>query len=1291
MKQNTTISSLFDQALEYTDQKQYQLAIQSYDQIVCIQPDHAISYNNMGILFNMNGQFEKAEYCFDQATQIDPYYANAWFNWGNTLKDQKNFDLAIERYKMAIACNSTFAEAYNNMGDCFGEKNRFDLSLLAYENAIKINPKIEGVYYNIGNLYYRIHRYQRSLDFFKHSIAIQPDYKDAHYHMSFLYLIMGDYEKGFREYEWRLKRGPITGDNFAQPCWDGQPAKDKTLFVYSEQGFGDNIHFCRYLSMIAGKVKKIIFGAREEQVRLFKTISNVDEVIGQGEKLPQFDIHCSVMSLPYLFQTNAKTIPCNTPYFFPDFYSQSSELYEFIEKQAGDLLRVGIVWGGNPEYKSDKKRSIPLEKMDQLFKISGIRWFSFQKGLYSKSIKMYKNTIVDLSHYFEDFYDTAMGLSQMDLLITVDTSVAHLAGALGIPFWLMIPSQSDWRWLLDRSDSPWYPTCLIFRQAIGDDGWQTVLDQVCNALRSAMSDTPDCSVKKHFHEGLAQYRSQNYHHSCIAFQKVLSTNPISWEAEYNLSGLFAKQNFRHYAILFGQRACRRHTQKAQVWQHLGKQYIQCQDIHRAINCFGHAQQLSDFKNARINYDMGRLLLLNGQWQEGLQWYEYRRTCNILPERRKYDMPQWDGQPFKNKTLLLYSEFLGKSLIMYLRFAPLVKQLGGTVVLETTTGIYRLAMSALRVDRIFYYPGNQDSEPVSAFDIQASLESIPYLLNIPKHAIPHDAPYLQPKIRHIPLTSYIQSFGSTLKIGVSWFSEPSKINGYSQIISQLMPIFQLEDVTFFHIGYHPLSLIDSINIPDELKDLSIFLDDSHDMASAIAQMDVIVSFDNLVGHLAGAMSEKVYMILPHLPEWYWQMDSSLSHWYPSMRLFRVKTPSDGQTILQEMIERLSHEPHKKHGSTENLNPLDADTLYLHGIGYFEGLTGCHIHTRSFFDAIGAYMPVLESDIQLPKRLNISADYLKNNIISKNLKVFNLAICPIHQLDALVSCPGVKIGYVVWESTSIPDDWIKSLSHADILWTPSQWFRQILINHGMDSHSIQVIPEGINEQVFKPDGPVFQSLKNINAYKFLYVGKLEERKSPIESIVTFDYTFKDIPNVRLVLSTQIFKNDFDYKTFIQALRLRHPEKILCVGPFSKNSDLASLYRSCDAFVLPTRAEGWGLPIIEAMACGLPVIVTGYSGLTEFATHENAYLIDYKMADIEKPLGWQFQSNSTDYGQWAEPDFLHLKDIMQYVWKNKEKAKERGIKASHDILSHWTWDHAAKKAIAALTQLKDKSFNV
>ncbi|ETR72748.1 MAG: TPR repeat-containing protein [Candidatus Magnetoglobus multicellularis str. Araruama] len=946
-------SLLFEQALLLTDQNQANEAIRYYQEIISIQPDHAIAYNNLGILFNQQKDYQKAETCFKKATQLDKTYANAWFNWGNLLKETKDCDHAIEKYSQAIKNKPLFAEAYNNMGECFGALDQFHKAIEAYETAIKINSQLVGSYYNLGNLHYKKYHYQRAREYYQQCIVLQPDYKDAHYHLGFASLILGDYTNGFKEYEWRLKRSPFTGHFLKQPVWDGKAGSEKIVFVYCEQGFGDNLHFCRYLTVMAKNVKRIIFGCRDEQARLFKTISGVDQVIIQGEKVPRHDYHCSLLSLPFLLQTNPDTIPCNIPYVFPKSLPSHSDLIHTIDHHAADMVRVGIVWGGNPNNKNDAIRSISLKELAQLFSISGICWFSFQKGPQVKDILDYASQLVDLSEYFDDFYDTAIGLSQMDLLITVDTSVAHLAGALGIPFWLMIPSQPDWRWLLDRSDSPWYPSCQIFRKNVHDSDWQPVLKQIKASLSKMMSQIIHPETQALFENGLQQYHQNNYDRARIAFQKVLSVNPIVWGAEFNLSQLFARQGDIPTSIFYGCRASRRHICEYITWKHLGKQYHKCADKKNAVQCLKNAQQSSD-------------------------------------------------------------------------------------------------------------------------------------------------------------------------------------------------------------------------------------------------------------------------------------------------------------------------------------------IFVHAIGCFDGCTGYHIHTRSFFDALAKYVPVHKSEMQLDD-FDQSIAYMNNEIVPHNKDVFNIAIRSIHQLDILSSCPGIKIGYVVWESTCIPDDWLDSLANADILWTPSQWGKQILINHGIHKDTIQVIPEGVNEQIFKMDGPGLKSLNAFNAYKFLYVGKFETRKATAELIVTFDYAFKDNNNVRLVLCTSTHKKDFDINAFIQSLNIRHPEKIIRVGPFVSNSELAALYRSCDAFVIPTRGEGWGLPIIEAMACGLPTIVTGYSGLTEFVSKENAYLIDFKMETIQSPLGWLIESTTTDYGQWAEPDFMQLSDIMQYIYQHPEEAKARGRLASHDIHSRWTWDHAARKAVDALKYLR------
>ncbi|KPA09869.1 glycosyl transferase group 1 [Candidatus Magnetomorum sp. HK-1] len=1283
MKNNTQISgnALFDQAIQWTDQGDPQKAMKCYEQLIQIQPNNATAFNNMGILFNQFSQYENASICYKQAIRIKADYSNAWFNWGNVLKNQEQYKQAIDKYTNAIKFNPNFFQAYNNLGECWAALENFDAATQSYTKAIQINPNAAGSYFNLANLFYRIHERERGIEYYKKSIACDPNFGDAHYNLSFALLLSGDYVNGFKEYEWRLNRGPFTGDCFSQPFWDGSAVPDKTVFVYSEQGFGDGIHFCRYLTIISERVGKLIFGCRKEQANLFKTIIGVDDIIIPGDKIPEFDLQCSLLSLPYLLKTDADSIPCNTPYIFPDLSKSYKKLDDVIQGK-GALFRVGIVWGGNPENKNDALRSIPLKQMARLFSIPNIQWFSFQKGPQAADAKNFTQQLIDLSEFFIDFDDTAHGLYQMDLLITVDTSVAHLAGALGIPFWLLIPFQPDWRWLLDKTDNPWYPTCYIFRRDLHEN-WDQVLDRVEDGLKAMIFQKPHPVAKSLFDYGIQLAQQKNEAMACVAFQKALSIYPRMWEAELNLSALFAKADIFFAAVQYGLRASRRQIQSSLTWQHIGKVYHKYGDILSAIKYYKKAKEIAP-DDPKINYEFSQLLLLDGQWTEGLALYEYRKFCDDLPKRRKYKLEYWDGKPFKNKTLLLYSEFQKESLIQFIRFVPLVKQYGGKVILETPPEMYRLFVDYPGIDRIFYFNDRLDSESESIFDLQASLQSLPYILSLSKEDISHQEPYIKARKEYVPLLHHISCHAKKIKVGISCFDEREKNFPFSHLFEQLSQFFQLKDVSFFQIAFR----IPDYMSHDDMIDLSPFLDDYCDLAGAIANMDIIISTDNAIGHLAGAMRKPVFMILPKVPNCYWQMNSQKSAWYPTMTLFRQSSMNNWQTVLQKVLKNLvefcSNSKQSQKEVFSLINTVSKESVLINAIGFFDGFSGYHVHTRSFFNALKTFAPVLETEMQLDSRLKNSIQYIKNEIIPSNQKIFNIAIRSIHRMDVLSGCPGTKIGYVVWESTHIPEDWLSALSCADILWTPSQWGKDVLISNGIKEEIIDVIPEGVNTKAFKINGSRLKFLDDINAFKFLHVGKFEIRKGSEELILAFDEAFKDNANVLLILCSHTYKKEFDFQNYIKSLNLKNPQKIIRVGPFAKNEDLAALYRSCNAFVMPTRAEGWGLPIIEAMACGLPTIVTGYSGLTEFATNENSYLIDYKLEEIKKPFGLQIESKSTYYGQWASPDFEHLKELMQYVFTNSDKARKLGQFAANDIHSKWTWHHAAEKAFKAIQEL-------
>lgn len=355
---------------------------------------------------------------------------------------------------------------------------------------------------------------------------------------------------------------------------------------------------------------------------------------------------------------------------------------------------------------------------------------------------------------------------------------------------------------------------------------------------------------------------------------------------------------------------------------------------------------------------------------------------------------------------------------------------------------------------------------------------------------------------------------------------------------------------------------------------------------------------------------------------------------------------------------------------------SNSLFVTGVGYYSGTTGYNVHTDNFFSALSKYLPIEEIDLQDTPRTNQKkVQGIRSLSKSHAYQQFvNLQISYGNQ-PFMNEIPGHPILYTVWESTRLPSDWLPVMHNAPTIWTSSHWGRQIMIDNGIPAEKIHVIPEGVNTDIFNPKVAPLAALSKIPGFKFLHAGKYEDRKGSELLIRAFDEHFHNKKNVFLVLlAHNPFIEGFDINRVVELLSLRAREKILCVSPLASIQQVASLMTSCDAAVFPSRAEGWGLPIIEAMACGLPTIVTHYSAPTSYANTDNAYLLNYKLVDIKQPY---FKSNDSNYGQWAEPDRDHLISLMEEIISDPVKAREKGKAAAHDVDVHWQWQHAAKKA--------------
>ena len=420
----------------------YEEAIDVYYQALDMRPDSVGIYNNLGVALHKQGRWEKAIEAYQKAIQIQPDYAAAYNNLGITYQKQGKLERAVHIYHEILVINPNYSQAHNNLANTLKEQGKLKEAVNVYHRAIEINP----------------------------------GYVEAHKNLGIALLLQSDFQHGWQEYEWRLKSDGFCARSWAQTRWDGSSLSGKTILLYAEQGFGDTIQFIRYVYLLAECNTEIIVECQPELLKLFENIDAIKKIIVVGEPLPQFDVSASLLSLPGILGTDLESIPADIPYIY-------AKPGSYTNPEAHSKYKIGIVWAGTRKHPNDHNRSIELKQFSVLFDVEAYQFFSLQVGDKRDDIIRcnYSDTIIDLGVNFSDFSDTAAAILELDLVISVDTAVAHLAGALGKLVWILLPFMPDWRWLLERQDTPWYPKMRLFRQTDTKD-WAEVLQNVKLAL-----------------------------------------------------------------------------------------------------------------------------------------------------------------------------------------------------------------------------------------------------------------------------------------------------------------------------------------------------------------------------------------------------------------------------------------------------------------------------------------------------------------------------------------------------------------------------------------------------------------------------------------------------------------------------------------------------------------------------------------------------------------------------------------------------------------------------------------
>ncbi len=466
-------------------------AIIHFQQACRLRPDSVPTANNLrnalaarhnaqGLALAAEGKPEHAAACYRQALAEHPDYGPALINLGNVLKEQGTVDEAVTCYRRVLQLAPDSAEAHHNLGLVAKDRGSYDEAATHYRQALALKPDSITAHYGLGLVLVLQNKLTEAEACYRSALAFAPGDANAHFGLACVLLALGRFAEGWPHYEWRPKRDGLEATPSGQPRWTGSPLAGRTILLRGEQGFGDALQFIRYADLLKRQGGRVIVECRRQLSRLLATCPGVDAVVDRGQSLPSFDVYAPLASVPGIVGTSPDNLPCEVPYLAPDA-RLVAEWRQELNRDGGweSGLKIGIAWQGNPEHDGDRYRSFPLARLEPVARLSGARLVSLQMGAGREQLGQFAAAwpITDLGDRLGDFYNAAAIVGNLDLVITCDSAPAHLAGALGVKVWLALAYSSDWRWMLARTNSPWYPTMRLFRQASPGD-WHGVFQQI---------------------------------------------------------------------------------------------------------------------------------------------------------------------------------------------------------------------------------------------------------------------------------------------------------------------------------------------------------------------------------------------------------------------------------------------------------------------------------------------------------------------------------------------------------------------------------------------------------------------------------------------------------------------------------------------------------------------------------------------------------------------------------------------------------------------------------------------
>jgi tetratricopeptide (TPR) repeat protein len=962
-------------------------ALLAFQHVLKLDPRHWDAAFRCGFLLDRLERPAEAISCFDLSDRLKPNQAVVLEMRAIALQKLKRFEEALADNKRAHALNPGNADTCNNIGAILQSLGRDADALPWFDKALALRPHFLVALTNKAASLGQFHRFDEAEAIYRHMKTIDPDCAQADWDLSLLQMLTGNFEAGWvgRESRWNVHR--VIYPHFSQPIWLGaEDIEGKTILICADEGLGDSIQFARYVPMLAARGARVILAVDDAAYPLLSALPGVSQsFLKSAGTFPAFDMHCPMSSLPLAFATRLDTIPADIPYLPAPAPNRVQAWDNRLGSHA--KLRVGLVWSGNPKHSNDHNRSVTLQTLSRLFDVDAT-FMSLQKDARPADQAVLAQTdIVDLTAELTDFNETAALIACLDLVITVDTSVAHLAGALGCPTWILLPYTPDYRWLLDRDDSPWYPTVRLFRQTAARD-YAQVLDRVRTELlalcaernpaaqisRQQASDlTPDDANSLH-REGLQFLQAGQYDHALLSFAHVLELDPRHQDAAYK-SGvllhhmgrfdesiahldlcdallpnraptlqarartLFSLKRFEA-ALAENRRAHTLDPGNADTCNNIGACLQSLGREEDALSWFDQAldrlpnttailnnkalmlSQLQRFDEAFALYDQIRSLQLNdattdwnlallqmltGNFEAGWTGRESRWRKSDSPPYPKFSQPMWLGrEPVEGKTILVHVDEGAGDTIQFVRYVPMLAARGARVVLVVERHLHSLISGLPGIEQCLSFP----NDPLPAFDMHCPIGSLPLAFGTRLDSIPSATSYLPS-----PAEACVQFWEARLgphdrpRVGLVWSGNPNHRNDVNrstslQIMSRILDV----DATFVSLQKDPKLDNRALLAQTGIIDFTSELTDFNETAALIRCLDLVITVDTGVAHLAGALGCPTWILLPWTPDYRWLLDRDDSPWYPTVRLFRQTAARDYAEVIErvraELVARVS---------------------------------------------------------------------------------------------------------------------------------------------------------------------------------------------------------------------------------------------------------------------------------------------------------------------------------------------------------------------------------------------------